>query len=50
MKIKSFFAEFVIIYDENGNEIVEFQSDEIEKLEQSICKLLDYLKVDYDFN
>lgn len=49
MKIKSLFAEFIIIYDENGNEIVEFQSDEIEKLEQSICKLLDYLKIDYVF-
>ena len=49
MKIKSLFAEFVIIYDEEGNEIVEFQSDEIEKLEQSICILLDYLKVDYEF-
>lgn len=49
MKIKSLFGEFVIIYNEDDNEIVEFQSDEIEKLEQSICKLLDYLKIDYKF-
>ena len=50
MKIKSTFAEFVTIYDEDNNEIVEFQSDNIDKLENSICKLLDYLKVTYEFN
>lgn len=48
MKIKSSLAEFVIIYDEDDNEIVEFQSDEINKLENSICKLLDYLQVSYE--
>lgn len=48
MKIKSTFAEFITIYDEDDNEIVEFQSDEINKLENSICKLLDYLQVSYE--
>lgn len=49
MKVKSELGEFVIVYDEYGNEIVVFQSDEISKLEDSVCKLLDYLKVDYEF-
>lgn len=47
LKLKSEFGEFVTIYDEKGNEIVEFQSDEIDKLEDSVCKLLDYMNVDY---
>lgn len=47
--IKSTLSEFVTIYDENNNEIVEFQSDEIKKLEDSVCKLLDYLDIDYKF-
>lgn len=49
MKIKSSFEEFVTIYDEDDNEIVEFQSDNIDKLENSICRLLDYLKIAYEF-
>lgn len=43
------FGEFVIIYDKEDNEVVEFQSDEIDKLEKSVCKLLDYLKITYEF-
>lgn len=49
MKVKSTLAEFVTIYDKEGNEIVEFQSYEIDKLEKSVCKLLDYLKINYEF-
>lgn len=48
LKVKNEFGEFVTIYDEKGNEIVEFQSDEIDKLENSVCKLLDYMNVDYE--
>lgn len=49
IKIVSSFEEFVTLYDDNGNEIVEFQSDEIDKLENSVCKLLDYLKAEYQW-
>lgn len=49
IKIVSSFGEFVTLYDDNGNEIVEFQSYEIDKLENSVCKLMDYLKVEYQW-
>ena len=48
LSLISSFAEFVTVYDENGNEIVEFDSCNISKLEDSICKLLYHLKIDYD--
>lgn len=32
MKIKSSLSEFIIIYDKDNKEIVEFQSSEIDKL------------------
>ncbi|WP_195515458.1 hypothetical protein [Paraclostridium bifermentans] len=49
LKIESTFGEFVTIYNEADEEIVEFQSDEIDKLEDSVCGLLDYLNVEYEF-
>ena len=49
MIVKSTLSEFVTIYDEDNNEIVEFQSDEIKKIEDSVCKLLDYLNIKYEF-
>lgn len=45
MKVKSTLAEFITIYYEDGNKIVEFQSDDIDKSENSICRLLDYFIV-----
>ena len=45
LKLKSSFGEFITVFDDNDNEIVDFQSDEVEKLEDSICNLLEYLKV-----
>lgn len=47
--LESYMAEFVTIYDENNKEIVMFQSDEINKLEDSISKLLEYLNVEYEW-
>lgn len=48
--LESNLAEFVTIYDdENNEEIVMFQSDEIDKLEESISKLLEYLNVEYEW-
>lgn len=49
LKLISEFGEFITIYNENGDEIINFQSDEIDKLEDSICALLDYLHVKYEF-
>ncbi len=48
LKLKSQFAEFVTIYDED-REIVVFQSDEIDNLEESLSKLLNYLDIEYEF-
>lgn len=50
MKLKEDFREFITVYDENDNEITMFQSYEIDELKNSICKLLDYLKVNYEYN
>ncbi|WP_283695722.1 hypothetical protein [Clostridium perfringens] len=47
--LESSIAEFVTIYDENNKEIVMFQSDEIDKLEDSISKLLEYLNVEHEW-
>lgn len=47
--LESYMAEFVTIYDENNKEIVMFQSDEIDKLEDSISKMLEYLNVEYEW-
>lgn len=47
--LKSSFGEFVTIYGENNQEIVTFQSDEIDNLEDSISKLLNYLKIEYEW-
>jgi nitrate reductase NapAB chaperone NapD len=49
LKLKSKFGEFVTIYDELGKEIVVFQSDEIDMLEESLSKLLNYLTIKYEF-
>ena len=49
LKVVSTMGEFVTIYDENDNEVLYFQSDEIHHLEQSVCKLLKYLKIPYKF-
>ena len=49
MRVESSLGEFVTIYDENDNEIVYFESSCIRELEKSVCKLLDYLNIDYKF-
>ena len=49
LKVLSTLGEFVTIYNKNGDEIIDFQSDEIDKLEDSVCGLLDYLNIEYEF-
>ena len=49
-KLVSSFAEFVTIYDDEGNEIVEFESDNIRALEDSLEKLLKYLNIEYELD
>lgn len=48
IKLERFCEEFITLYDDDDNEIVEFQSTEFEKLENSICTLLNYLGVKYE--
>lgn len=49
LKLKSDFGEFVTVYDSNGKEITTFQSSEIDNLEKSICEMLDYINVKYEW-
>ncbi len=48
LKLKNDFSEFITIYDEKGNKSIVFQSDEIDRLEDSICTLLDHLNIEYE--
>ena len=48
LKLKSDLGEFITVY-QGDKEIVEFQSSEILKLENSVSSLLDFLEVDYEW-
>lgn len=47
--LDSYMAEFVTIYDEDNKEMVDFQSDEIKSLEDSLEKLLEHLNIEYEW-